>query len=210
MTLRRGAEVELRLLDQDHEAAHARLDECSERADERQPAVLGALGTDDADRALRRRIGRREEGRRSQVGREEEGVRRALAVQVQRLGRLRVEEQGAAPDLGFHVHALLATRDVLARRHGRSGLEEGPDRREHGRLARRRLADERTEGTRLEEHVAGAPEALDGHAFDWHAGGPTRAAVFRKKKRRLAGRSPSRRIRYGYHSGPYGVATSTL
>ena len=27
---------------------------------------------------------------------------------------------------------------------------------------------------------------------------------------RFAGRSASRRIRYGYHSGPYGVATSTL
>ena len=34
--------------------------------------------------------------------------------------------------------------------------------------------------------------------------------VFFTKNRRFAGRSPSRRIRYGYHSGPYGVATSTL
>ena len=33
---------------------------------------------------------------------------------------------------------------------------------------------------------------------------------FRRKKRRFAGRSARRRIRYGYQSGPNGVATSTL
>ena len=44
---------------------------------------------------------------------------------------------------------------------------------------------------------------------------PGRAAAghrrtrFLSTNRRLAGRSASRRIRYGYHSGPYGVATST-
>ena len=108
VALRRRAEVELRLLDQDHEAAHARLDERGEGANERQSAVLGALAADDADRALRRRVGRCEQRRRSQVGREEQRVRRPLAVQVQRLGRLRVEEQRAAADDGFHVHPLLA------------------------------------------------------------------------------------------------------
>jgi len=34
--------------------------------------------------------------------------------------------------------------------------------------------------------------------------------VFFTKNSRFAGRSPRRRIRYGYHSGPYGVATRTV
>src|SRR5439155_11322070 len=37
-----------------------------------------------------------------------------------------------------------------------------------------------------------------------------RRTAARTKSRRFAGRSASRRMRYGYHSGPYGVATSTL
>ena len=42
VTLRGRAQVELRLLDQDDEPAHARLDERGDRADEREPAVVAA------------------------------------------------------------------------------------------------------------------------------------------------------------------------
>ncbi len=35
-------------------------------------------------------------------------------------------------------------------------------------------------------------------------------SMLRTTNSTFAGRSASRRIRYGYHSGPYGVATSTL
>ena len=61
VALRRRAQVELRLLDQDHVAADARVGERCDRADERQPAVLGPPLLDDRHGALRVAIGRREQ-----------------------------------------------------------------------------------------------------------------------------------------------------
>ncbi len=138
---------------------------------------------------------------------EEERRRCALPVQVQRPRRLRVEEQRSPARICLDVDPCVSVRDVGDRRHRGGRLEQRPDSREDGRFAGRRFADEDAHCARLELDVARLAVAVNRDAVeDRHY--PRN--VFFTKNRRFAGRSPSRRMRYGYHSGPYGVATSTL
>jgi hypothetical protein len=124
VALRGWAEVELRLLDEDDEAAYARVDERRDGSDEREPAVLGvAVVAHDPHRARRLVVGRCEQRRRAEARRKVERRRRSLAVEVQRAGRPRVEKERAAPALGLDMNARMAARDVTARRHRRGGLE---------------------------------------------------------------------------------------
>src|SRR5579884_817240 len=202
--LRRRAQEELRLLDQDHEPACPRLHERGDRTDERQPAVVGLLPAHDACGFAGGLLGDGEQRGRPQVRREEQRGRRSLAVQVERRRRPRVEEERAVADHRLDTDAAVAARDVRRGRHRRGRLQQGPDRGEHRRLAGRRLADEDAELAGRERDVARAAEAVDRDALD------QRRNVFFNRNSRFAGRSPRRRIRYGYQSGPYGVATRTL
>ena len=114
MALGRGRQIELRLLDQDHQVfGCAHRIEPRDRTDERQPAVVGRLVAHDPIGAFCRRSVRASERRRAQVRREEERVWGAFAIQVQGRGRPCVEEQGAVADNRFDVHARISTRDVL-------------------------------------------------------------------------------------------------
>ena len=120
--------------------------------DEREPAVggrpvmvgerrqeqLGDVGCAGAG-------GRRDERARAEVRRQEEHRRRAGAVEVERVGRRasrKIVCRARRPPRGGCAPSRPA-RDVVDRRRRRGGLEQRPDRGEHGRLAARRLADER-------------------------------------------------------------------
>jgi hypothetical protein len=99
---------------------------------------------------------------RAQIRRQEEHGRRARPVEVQRVGRSRVEEDRAAVELGFEMDpAARPLRDVLDRRRRRGSLEQRPDRGEHRRLAARGLADERHQRAGLELELTRRAIALD-------------------------------------------------
>src|SRR5581483_4774401 len=106
-----------------------------------------------------------------------------------RVGRPRVEEDGAAafePRLEVDAAAGGAARDVVDRRRRRSRLEQGPDGGEHGRLAARRLADERAHGPRRQLELACRPVALDGDPRN-----------HRSRRRRRLGRPQRAEVRGG-------------
>ena len=169
VSLRRRAQVQLRLLDQDHMAADPSVGERCDRADERQPAVLRLLILNDRRGALRLAVGRREQRRRPEVGREEQRRRRAFAVQVQRPRRTRVEEERPAARVGLDVNPQVPVGDVGDRRHRCRRFEQRPHSGEDGRLAGGRLADEHAHGAGLELDVARPAVAVnrdpieDGH-----------------------------------------------
>ena len=189
--LRGRAQVELGLLDQDHEAADACVDERRDRADERQPAVLGSSRfAHDADRALRRRsvgassdVGRRLAGKNSAGG---APSRFRLSV----AGRPRVEEERPPPTVRLDVDARVPVRDVVAGRHRRRRLEQRPDRGEHGRLARRRLADEHAHRARLR---ARRRARRDSRGSRRGRGAPSRSATRGTCSSRRTGGSPAAR-----------------
>ena len=213
MPLRVRAEIELGLLDQDDEPAHpARIDgalQSSGRVRALRRSLLGHARTSiarlagESVRAIsvdgRRWAGKKERGGAAPPGRE-------LSVAGGQASRNKVR----SPRTASTWTRAYAPRDVVAERHRRGRLEQGPDRRQDGRLARRRLADEHARASGLEDHVAGAAIALDRNPGDQRPSRLYPRSVFFTKNRRFAGRSPRRRIRYGYHSGPYGVATRHL
>ena len=93
-------------------------------------------------------------------------------------------------------------------------LRSDPARRTTGRPGRQRVAFEQGDVDARFREVEGDARP-DGAASDdddvrlaREVGHPR--TRFLRKKRRFAGRSARRRIRYGYQSGPNGVATSTL
>ena len=182
------AQVELRLLDEEDEAAQVRREQSFHPRDELQAAVrlrpvvlgvrrleeLGDVGRPDTG-------GGRDEVPRAQVRRQEEHGGRAGAVQVERVGRRRVEEDRVALlELGLQMDApRRAARDVLDRRRRCGSLEQRPDGSEHGRLAARCLTDERAHRPGLELEVARRAVALHGDPLEWRhlLGCPERAEV---------------------------------
>ena len=188
------AEVELRLLDQEHEVAEVRGEQPLHPGDEREPAVgcgpvaidgrrleeLGHLGGAAARR-------RRDERPRAEVRRQEEHRRRAGAVEVERVGRPGVEEDRPLRDVGLEADPspCSVARDVVDRRRRRGGLEQRPDRGQHRRLAARRLPDERADGARRELELARRAIPLDRDASERRAIAPT---VPRERRDRRPGR----------------------
>src|SRR5947207_5471449 len=173
MPLRVRAQVELRLLDQEHEALQVRGDETLHAHHELEAAVGGGpvLLGERRPQELRDlggpgARGRRDHRARAQVRRQEEHRRRAGPVEVERVGRPRVEEDRAAVELRLQVDPpRRAARDVVDRRRRRGRLEQRPDRGQHGRLAARRLADERADRAGLEVELAGGTVAVDRDAL---------------------------------------------
>ena len=135
-----------------------------------------------------------------------------LAVEQEEISDL-VEVDLAAGTLGEAREGLDAAkpdRDVQRIRE----LRPDSSRRAARRAGRERVALEEAHVDpflREVERDAGADGAAsDDHHFGTGWEWRHRRRRLRRKKRRLAGRSASRRIRYGYQSGPNGVATSTL
>ena len=170
--LRVRAQVELRLLDQQDEAAQVRREQAL-HAPRRAasppsacgPVMLGERRLEElGDVGCARAGGRRDERPRAEVRRQEEHRRRARAVEVERVGRAwRRGRSSPLLELRLEVDAPRACRrgDVVDRRRRRRGLEQRPDRGEHGRLAARGLADERAHRARLELELARRAVALD-------------------------------------------------
>ncbi len=164
------AEVELRLLDQEHEVAEVRGEEALHPGDEREPAVgrgpvaidrrrleeLGHLGGSTARRG-------RDEPAGTQIRRQEEHRWGACAVEVERVGRPCVEEDRPLRNVRLEPDppTCSVASDVVDRRRRRGGLEQRPDRRQHGGLPARCLSDERADGARRELELAGRAIPLD-------------------------------------------------
>ena len=177
------AEVELGLLDQQHEAAEVGGEETLHPHHELEPAVgcrpvmRGDGRLEEPGHVCRRPRRGRDERTRAQVRREEQHRRRAGPVEVQRVGRARVEEDRAATlDLRLEVDAPTQgdPRHVVDRRRRRRSFEQRPDRRQHRRLPARRLTDERADRTRLEVELVRCAIATDrdslerGHRLSVH------------------------------------------
>ncbi len=126
------AEVQLGLLDQHDEPAHACLDEALDGA-----AQVGRR-VDQLDRPRGPRVRcDGDEVAAATRGGQEDDRRRALPVQVQGRGRAGVEEEHlvSREPLEPDPAAVRPLRDVARVGNRRTGLEQHPDRREHGRLA---------------------------------------------------------------------------
>jgi hypothetical protein len=175
MALRVRAEIELGLLDQEHEVAEIRGHEPLHARDEREPAVrrgpvmvgrgrqqeLGDLGRSAPGGGCDHRP-------RAEVRGQEEHGRRSRPVEVERVGRTGVEEDRSLRHVGFEADpspGSVAGHVVDGRRRG-GGLQQCPDRREHGGLAARRLADECADGAGRELELAGRAIPLDRDASE--------------------------------------------
>jgi hypothetical protein len=141
VALRMRAEVELRLLDQEHEVAEMRGDELFQARDEREPAVRG--GPVVVGRGRQQQLGDfgcaaacggRNHRAGAEVRGQEEHRRRTGPVEVERVRRAGVEEDRPLRHVCFEPDA--STRSVVGhvvdggRRGG--GLEQRPDRGQHG------------------------------------------------------------------------------
>jgi len=112
VALHERAEVELGLLDQQHELAQVGREQALHAHDEGEPTVgcrpvmVGERRPQQlCDLGGSRTRGRRDHRARAKVGRQEEHRRRARAIEVERVGRCRIEEDRAALELGFEVDA---------------------------------------------------------------------------------------------------------
>jgi hypothetical protein len=151
MPLHVRAQVELGLLDQQHEAAQARRHEALHAHHELQspvclgPVMLGVRRLEELGHVGGAGAGGGSDERaRAEVRRKEEHRRCTGAVEVERVRRARVEEDRRVllqPSLEVDAPRR-PTRDVVDRRRWCRRLEQRPDRRQHGRLPARRLADE--------------------------------------------------------------------
>ncbi len=176
VALRMRAEVELRLLDQEHEVAEMRGDEPFHARDEREPAVrrgpvvvgrrrqqqLGDLGRSAPG-------GRRDHRAGAEVRGQEEHRRRTGPVEVERVRRPGVEEDRPLRHVRLEPDASTGSvaGDVVDGGRRGGGLEQRPDRSQHGGLAARRLSDERANRAGRELELAGRAVALDRDASDW-------------------------------------------
>ena len=185
VALRLRAEIELGLLDQEHEAADPRVDQPLDAGGERGAAVVLLRRLQVLDRLRRLRVRRdRHEVAAAASRREEEHRRRALAVEVQRRGRTGVEEVRplSRRRLEADPAAVRALRDVRRVRNRGARLEQHPDRGQNGRPAARRLSDERAELLRLELDRPRGAESVDRDTVEEsHAGSSTRFASTRPR-----------------------------
>ena len=172
------AEVELRLLDQEHEvAAGSSARRRSMPATSASPPSAAAqwrstVGgwNSSATSAAPRPGGRRDERPRAEVRRQEQHRRRTSPVEVERVGRPGVEEDRPLRDVGLRAGSRPPRRfvagDVVDGRRRCGGLEQRPDRGQHGRLAARRLPHERAHGAGRELELARGAIPLDRDASE--------------------------------------------
>ena len=169
------AEIELRLLDQEHEVAKVRADEPLHARHEREsPVRLGPVMIDErrleelGDLGSAPPGGRCHERPGAEVRRQEEHRRRPCAVEVERVGRLGVEEDRALGDVRLEADPSsgAVAGDVVDGRRRRGGLEQRPDRGQHGGLTARGLPDEGAHGARRELELAGRAIPLDRDASE--------------------------------------------
>ncbi len=157
VTLGMRAEIELGLLDQEHEVAKIRADEPLHARHEREsPVRLGPVMIDErrleelGDLGGAAPGGGRDKSPGAEIRRQEEHRRRALSIEVERVGWLGVEEDRPLRDVRLEADppAGPVACDVVDCGWRRGGLEQRPDRGQHGGLTARGLPDERAHGAR--------------------------------------------------------------